>query len=100
MRRSAARNRAVVPRMMFRCEKLVKRYGRVTALNDLTLAVEPGRGHRVDVVLPLHVGIQHPATQLVGQRPKPVRPDPGQEPSVEPAEEAGVQRRRRFGVRV
>ena len=51
---------------MFRCEKLVKRYGRVTALNGLTLAVEPGT---VGLLGPNGAGKSTLISILLGQTP-------------------------------
>ncbi len=52
--------------MMFRCDKLVKRYGRVLALNELTLAVEPGL---VGLLGPNGAGKTTLISVLLGQTP-------------------------------
>jgi ABC-2 type transport system ATP-binding protein len=52
--------------MMFRCERLVKRYGRVTALNGLTLAVERGL---VGLLGPNGAGKSTLISVLLGQTP-------------------------------
>ena len=52
--------------MMIRCDNLVKRYGRVTALNGLTLAVEPGV---VGLLGPNGAGKSTLISVLLGQTP-------------------------------
>ena len=52
--------------VMFRCDNVVKRYGRVTALNGLTLAVEPGL---VGLLGPNGAGKSTLISVLLGQTP-------------------------------